>query len=327
MCGAGGLHRIPRRGGTALSPRARADGTSSAGRRSPLLDLGERAGRFAHRARRSFDAGACGPGTWSAGAPVGAARGGGPARSRSTGERLAKRAGARTTRRTDPTQPRPLRWRSRSRERRSSACGRTSAPRVDIAGDRPSTTLTEGRAGRNGRRQVAYGTAGGLFRRDRGIPTLVGAPADIARPHEPEAFVELSQLAACERLLARPIEHGRARFVPYPAVPGRLSGGAEVACDRFGRWQASFDRSAGEGVEEQGEGRHEQGHDALPGVHPRPRRARERARRTRPRHAARRNRSAIHRSGIHGPSRHGCPRLDPSRTRVPASVAILAGKG
>lgn len=85
----------------------------------------------------------------------------------------------------------------------------TELPPVDIAPDHPLTTLTEALAGRNGHRKVAYGTEGGLFRRDAGIPAIVCGPGDIAQAHKPDEHVELAQLAACEAFLERLIAHCR----------------------------------------------------------------------------------------------------------------------
>jgi acetylornithine deacetylase len=86
----------------------------------------------------------------------------------------------------------------------------TELPPVDIAPEHPLTTMTKALAGRNGHKKVAYGTEGGLFRRDGGIPAIVCGPGDIEQAHKPDEFVELSQLAACEAFLERLIAHCRA---------------------------------------------------------------------------------------------------------------------
>jgi acetylornithine deacetylase len=86
----------------------------------------------------------------------------------------------------------------------------TELPPVDIAPEHPLTTLTKALAGKNGHKKVAYGTEGGLFRRDGGIPAIVCGPGDIEQAHKPDEFVELSQLAACEAFLERLIAHCRA---------------------------------------------------------------------------------------------------------------------
>jgi acetylornithine deacetylase len=49
-------------------------------------------------------------------------------------------------------------------------------------------------------RKVAYGTEAGLFQQ-AGIPTVVCGPGDIAQAHAADEYVELSQIARCERVL------------------------------------------------------------------------------------------------------------------------------
>ncbi|HZV93791.1 MAG TPA: acetylornithine deacetylase [Caldimonas sp.] len=47
---------------------------------------------------------------------------------------------------------------------------------------------------------VAFGTEAGLFQK-AGIPTVVCGPGHIAQAHQPDEYVSLAQLAACERFL------------------------------------------------------------------------------------------------------------------------------
>ena len=49
-------------------------------------------------------------------------------------------------------------------------------------------------------RKVAYGTEAGLFQ-GIGIPTVVCGPGSIEQAHKPDEFVEVDQLAQCERFL------------------------------------------------------------------------------------------------------------------------------
>jgi len=53
------------------------------------------------------------------------------------------------------------------------------------------------------RERVGYGTEGGLFQRELGIPTLVCGPGSMAQGHQPDEFVTRDQLARCEVFLAR----------------------------------------------------------------------------------------------------------------------------
>ncbi len=79
-------------------------------------------------------------------------------------------------------------------------------PGLDTPPDAPVTQLARRLAERNDHGKVAYGTEGGLFAAI-GIPTVVVGPGDIAQAHRPDEFVEAAQLAACDRFLARLIEH------------------------------------------------------------------------------------------------------------------------
>ncbi|UYG06721.1 acetylornithine deacetylase [Halomonas sp. M4R1S46] len=54
--------------------------------------------------------------------------------------------------------------------------------------------------------RIGYGTEGGLFQRELGIPTLVCGPGSMAQGHQPDEFVTRDQLARCEAFLARLIE-------------------------------------------------------------------------------------------------------------------------
>lgn len=57
-------------------------------------------------------------------------------------------------------------------------------------------------AGRNSHGKVAFGTEGGLFSKELGIPTVVCGPGNIAQAHKPDEFIEISQLHACDRFLS-----------------------------------------------------------------------------------------------------------------------------
>ncbi len=86
----------------------------------------------------------------------------------------------------------------------------TELPAVDIAPDHALTQLVKRLTGRTDHKKVAYGTEGGLFRRDAGIPAIVCGPGNIEQAHKADEYIELAQLAACEAFLARLIDHCRA---------------------------------------------------------------------------------------------------------------------
>jgi acetylornithine deacetylase len=57
--------------------------------------------------------------------------------------------------------------------------------------------------------KVSYGTEAGLFQK-MGVPSVICGPGDIAQAHRPNEFVELEQLAQCERFMDRILETGYA---------------------------------------------------------------------------------------------------------------------
>lgn len=59
-------------------------------------------------------------------------------------------------------------------------------------------SLTRG----NATKKVAFGTEGGLFDTELGIPTAVCGPGSMAQGHKPDEFVSEAQLARCDAMLA-----------------------------------------------------------------------------------------------------------------------------
>lgn len=53
------------------------------------------------------------------------------------------------------------------------------------------------------RERIGFGTEGGLFQQELGLPTLVCGPGSMAQGHQPDEFVTREQLARCEAFLAR----------------------------------------------------------------------------------------------------------------------------
>ncbi len=54
--------------------------------------------------------------------------------------------------------------------------------------------------------KVAFGTEGGLFHRDLGVPSVICGPGSMAQGHKPDEFVSLDQLQQCDALLAALLE-------------------------------------------------------------------------------------------------------------------------
>ncbi|WNK21043.1 acetylornithine deacetylase [Halomonas piscis] len=56
--------------------------------------------------------------------------------------------------------------------------------------------------GERTRERIGFGTEGGLFQRELGLPTLVCGPGSMAQGHQPDEFVTREQLTRCENFLA-----------------------------------------------------------------------------------------------------------------------------
>ncbi|MEC9345800.1 MAG: acetylornithine deacetylase [Pseudomonadota bacterium] len=72
--------------------------------------------------------------------------------------------------------------------------------------DGPAETLIKRLLNTNATETVAFGTEGGIFQVD-GISTVVCGPGDIGVAHQPNEFIEVSQLGACLDLLDRLADH------------------------------------------------------------------------------------------------------------------------
>jgi acetylornithine deacetylase len=75
-------------------------------------------------------------------------------------------------------------------------------PGLDTADDAEITRLVAALTGANGTAKVSFGTEGGLFQQ-AGIPTVVCGPGSIEQAHKPDEFIDLDQIAQCERFITR----------------------------------------------------------------------------------------------------------------------------
>jgi acetylornithine deacetylase len=80
-----------------------------------------------------------------------------------------------------------------------------AAPLVPEDGS-PAESLVLALARQNRTFAVSYGTEGGMFQ-EAGFPTVVCGPGNIKEAHQPNEFIELSQVEACSQFLERLIEH------------------------------------------------------------------------------------------------------------------------
>ena len=60
--------------------------------------------------------------------------------------------------------------------------------------------------GANDTTYVAFGTEGGLFSEQLGIPTVVCGPGSMAQGHKPDEYVEVDQIVRCEAMMGRLLE-------------------------------------------------------------------------------------------------------------------------
>jgi len=73
----------------------------------------------------------------------------------------------------------------------------------------PAEALARKCSGANSTQTVAYATEGGLFQ-ERGISTIICGPGSIDQAHQPDEFIELSQVEACVAFMHRLTETVRA---------------------------------------------------------------------------------------------------------------------
>ena len=75
-------------------------------------------------------------------------------------------------------------------------------PGLDTADDAEITRLVASLTGANATAKVSFGTEGGLFQQ-AGIATIVCGPGSIEQAHKPDEFIDLDQIAQCERFIGR----------------------------------------------------------------------------------------------------------------------------
>lgn len=75
-----------------------------------------------------------------------------------------------------------------------------ASPGMDTAEQEAITQLVRGLTGDASQRKVAYATEGGLFQQ-AGVPTVICGPGSIEQAHRADEYIELEQLAQCERFL------------------------------------------------------------------------------------------------------------------------------
>jgi len=74
-------------------------------------------------------------------------------------------------------------------------------PPLGTAPDAEVVHFVKSLTGANGTMKVAFGTEGGLFDADLGIPTVICGPGSMAQGHKPDEFVCLEQLDKCDAMM------------------------------------------------------------------------------------------------------------------------------
>lgn len=81
-----------------------------------------------------------------------------------------------------------------------------SYPGLETDPDGQALRFVRELTGANGTIKVAFGTEGGLWSRDAGVPVVICGPGSMAQGHKPDEYVTLEQLAACDAMLSRLLE-------------------------------------------------------------------------------------------------------------------------
>ncbi|MCT7654315.1 M20/M25/M40 family metallo-hydrolase [Oceanimonas sp. NS1] len=79
----------------------------------------------------------------------------------------------------------------------------TEYPGLSTASDAEVVAFVQQLAQTNGGHTIGFGTEGGLFSSVLGVPTVVCGPGSMAQGHNPDEFIEISQLELGERFMAR----------------------------------------------------------------------------------------------------------------------------
>lgn len=83
---------------------------------------------------------------------------------------------------------------------------RASTPAFSPEGNDEAKTLAANWSGSNTVGSVVYATEAGIFRKTMGVPTVLCGPGDIAQAHQPNEFLLVSQIEACEGFMRRMVE-------------------------------------------------------------------------------------------------------------------------
>jgi len=74
-------------------------------------------------------------------------------------------------------------------------------PPLGTAKDADVVNFVTSLTGKNATIKVAFGTEGGLFSTELGIPTVVCGPGSMDQGHKPDEYIELDQLTQCDAMM------------------------------------------------------------------------------------------------------------------------------
>jgi acetylornithine deacetylase len=81
-----------------------------------------------------------------------------------------------------------------------------SYPALNTPVDSEAVNFVRALTGGNSTGKITFGTEGGLFQQELGIPAVVCGPGNIAVAHKPDEYVSEEQLALCDAMLGRLLE-------------------------------------------------------------------------------------------------------------------------
>jgi acetylornithine deacetylase len=81
-----------------------------------------------------------------------------------------------------------------------------SYPALDTPVDSEVVNFVRALTGGNSTGKITFGTEGGLFQKELGIPAVVCGPGNIAVAHKPDEHVSAAQMGLCDEMLARLVE-------------------------------------------------------------------------------------------------------------------------
>jgi acetylornithine deacetylase len=81
-----------------------------------------------------------------------------------------------------------------------------SYPALDTRIDSDIVNFVRALTGGNSTGKITFGTEGGLFQKELGIPAVVCGPGNIAVAHKPDEYVSVEQMGLCDAMLARLLE-------------------------------------------------------------------------------------------------------------------------